>query len=231
MNNRQKLILTTLLKNHIETGMPVSSGTIARESELDVSTATVRSEMACLEEDGYIIQPHTSAGRIPTRIAYEWLISNLENREINKKDAMELEVKLNNLDEFDIKQTAKELAKKSGLAVFWASDHNNLYYTGISNLLQQPEFAHDRLLGDISEMIDSLDEIINEVFDKVQIGPQIMFGDDNPFGNFCGAVVTKYRLGNEQGVIGIFGPLRMDYGKGMQLIKFLQKKLNNNYGD
>ena len=64
MNKRKELILKTIIKEHIKTAQPVGSEGLVDKYDLDISSATVRSEMAELEEAGFIVQPHTSAGRI-----------------------------------------------------------------------------------------------------------------------------------------------------------------------
>lgn len=74
---RRQEILRTLVEEYIKTGEPVSSRTIAEVSNLGVSTATIRNELAALEADGYVVQPHTSAGRVPTATAYRYYVDHL----------------------------------------------------------------------------------------------------------------------------------------------------------
>ena len=66
LDDRKKKILKAIIKTYMETGEPVGSRTISKFADLNVSSATIRNEMSDLEEMGYIIQPHTSAGRIPS---------------------------------------------------------------------------------------------------------------------------------------------------------------------
>lgn len=77
LDERRTEILRTLVEEYIRSGEPVSSGTILEISDLGVSAATVRSELATLEHDGYVVQPHTSAGRIPTSQAYRYYVDHL----------------------------------------------------------------------------------------------------------------------------------------------------------
>ena len=113
MNNRQEKILQALLDQHLLTGQPVSSNLLAEKLGLDVSSATVRNELAQLTEEGYISQPHTSAGRLPTVAAYRWLIQRLNDQEIDEEQAEHWEQSLgqeNQESETYFKQTAKALA-------------------------------------------------------------------------------------------------------------------------
>ena len=77
MDQRKVIILTTIIKNYLETGEPVGSRTISKFSGLNLSSATIRNEMSDLEELGYIIQPHTSAGRIPSDKGYRFYVDQL----------------------------------------------------------------------------------------------------------------------------------------------------------
>ena len=75
--DRSRRLLATLVREYIETGEPVSSQMLARESGLGVSSATVRNVLAQLEADGYVHQPHTSAGRVPTDRGYRFFVDVL----------------------------------------------------------------------------------------------------------------------------------------------------------
>ena len=70
LSDRKRTILYAIIKTYLETGEPVGSRTISKYTDLELSAATIRNEMADLEEMGYIFQPHTSAGRIPTDAGY-----------------------------------------------------------------------------------------------------------------------------------------------------------------
>ena len=89
LDERKREILNALIENYLETGEPVGSRTISKSSDLSLSSATIRNEMADLEEMGLIVQPHTSAGRIPTDEGYRFYVESLLNNheiEVNKKE-------------------------------------------------------------------------------------------------------------------------------------------------
>lgn len=224
-NKRKGIILKTIIKEHIKTGAPVGSGVLVDKYKLDISPATVRNEMAELEEEGYIIQPYTSAGRVPTEEAYNFYLSELTERKLSESEAKVFDKLLKEKNEFNFKQVAKAMAKMSGGAVFWAFHKNNLYYTGISNLLSQPEFSQIDLIYNISGIIDRLDEIIDDIFSKIKTEPAILLGSHNPFGNFCSTILSKYKLDGKVGLFGILGPMRMDYEKNLALVKFIANEL------
>lgn len=227
ISERKELILLTLIKEYIKTAQPISSGFLVEKYKLGISSATARNEMADLEDLGYIFQPHTSAGRIPTEKAYRYYVENhvinKKNKETNFKD---LKNDLTNSEE-DLKKIAKSMADISKNAVFWAFHKNNLYYTGISNLFTQPEFRQSEIICDVSIIIDRMEEIIADIFDNLNDGQDIYIGEKNPFGNFLSTVLLKYNYNNQVGVVGILGPIRMDYEKNLSLINFLKQRLNN----
>lgn len=227
ITKRQELILITLIKEYIKTAQPVSSGFLVEKYELDISSATARNEMSELEDNGYIYQPHTSAGRVPTAKAYEFYVKNYI---VDKKSSVNSFKVLDGVfsdSEEGLKKTAKAVAEISKNAVFWAFHKNDLYYTGISNLFIQPEFKQSEVVCDVSIIIDRMEEIIADIFDNLKTGEEIFIGENNPFGNFLSSVILKYNHKNYSSVIGILGPLRMDYEKNMALIRFLKNKLEN----
>ena len=77
LTERKMIILQAIVRNYLETGEPVGSRTISKYKDLNLSSATIRNEMADLEEMGYIIQPHTSAGRIPSDLGYRVYVDEM----------------------------------------------------------------------------------------------------------------------------------------------------------
>jgi len=225
MDARKELILNTIIKEHIKSGIPVGSSILVEKYKLDISPATVRNEMSSLEEEGYIIQPHTSAGRVPTEKAYCLYLDNLKSKKLGQSESQDLEDVLKQGDEVGFKEAAKIIANISGNTVFWAFHRHNLYYTGISNLLQQPEFSQINLIYDISSIIDRIDEIVDKVFPETKLGRHVLVGSKNPFGNLFGSILVKYQLEDDIGLFGIVGPIRMDYEKNIAIADFINEKL------
>jgi heat-inducible transcriptional repressor len=82
LDDRKAAILAALVETYIETGVPVSSSTVLERSRVGVSPATVRNDLAVLEREGYAVQPHTSAGRVPTSAAYRYYVDHLSPEEV-----------------------------------------------------------------------------------------------------------------------------------------------------
>ena len=222
MNERREQILNIIIKEHIKTGAPVGSGVLVEKYKLNVSPATVRNDMAALEDEGYIVQPHTSAGRIPTEKAYYYYLDQIKVDDRKSEFADILKEK----DELTLKGVAKELAAKSNLAVFWAFHRHNVYYTGLSNLFSQPEFSQVNVIYDISAVIDRIDEIVNRIFDDYDLETKTLIGEENPFGSLFGTVISKYKLGENIGLFGVIGPMRMDYEENLSLVEQINREIN-----
>ena len=117
LDERKTKILQAIIRNYLETGEPVGSRTISKYTDLNLSSATIRNEMADLEEMGYIIQPHTSAGRIPSDKGYRlYVVTMMEQKD---KELQEMkEMMLEKEDKMDtlLKQVAKLLAVNTNYA-------------------------------------------------------------------------------------------------------------------
>lgn len=126
LDNRKMKILQTIIKTYLETGEPVGSRTISKYTDLNLSSATIRNEMADLEDLGYIIQPHTSAGRIPSDKGYRWYVDTLLEEKEQEVTEMR-EQMLQKADKMDqiLKQAAKVLASSTNYATMISAPNYN----------------------------------------------------------------------------------------------------------
>jgi len=231
LDKRKSQLFNTIVSEYIKTAEPVGSKPLALKGKLKVSSATIRNEMAELEKQGLVFQPHTSAGRIPTEDGWQYYLDNfLKKTSISTGDKKKIEKFIGKLkkSEFEIliKEMAKDIAEMVDGAVVVALSPNHVYYTGISNIFKQPEFFHPDMVLNMSQIIDHLDSVMENIFDKVS-EPTILVGKDNPFGHDTGVILTKYSLDNEEGVFGILGPVRMDYQRNYSIINFLTDSFQN----
>ncbi len=230
MNDRQKSIFNLIIREYIKSAEPISSALVVGRGEFDLSPATIRNEMAELEEQGYIYQPYTSAGRVPTEKGYHFYVDNLlEPKKLNKKEESDLKasVKQRTGDEKEtVKNLAKTLAELSAETVLIGFSPNNFYYTGLTNLFSQPEFARQDLVRNLSLVIDNFDEVMPEIFDLLSREAKILIGEDNPFAEDCGLIVSEYRSSRvSSGLLGIIGPMRMNYETNLSLVEYAKQLL------
>ncbi|NQU77519.1 hypothetical protein HQ544_02365 [Candidatus Falkowbacteria bacterium] len=209
MNKRQEKLLKSIIDEYVKTAQPVGSNLLVAKYLKNVSSATVRNEMAELEKQGLITHPHTSAGRIPTEKGYKYYLDNFLKDSALKEVGQLKQTK-------EPKQVAKELAEISGLAVIISFTKEDVYYTGISNVFSQPEFHEYNLAYNFTSVIDHLDEVVSQIYDTITETVEVRIGEENPFGADCGLIITK----NNNKLIALIGPIRMDYQKNINLIKY-----------
>ena len=220
MDERQKELLRHIIESHVKTALPVGSSLIAESYMKDVSGPTIRNWMQELEREGLITHPHTSAGRVPTEAGYRLYIQEmLPERPLSAKHQKALSEAQAGPSEQAVKSLAKKSAELSGEAVVIGFSPNNVFYTGLSNIFAKPEFSsHDSVVS-ISTIIDHLDEVMSDIGASLDEDISVLLGSDNPFGDECASVLTLARGGM---VIGILGPMRMDYGANIAFLKHIK---------
>jgi transcriptional regulator of heat shock response len=226
MNDRQKDLLKIIVEEYVKTAEPVGSKLLVEKYGLNFSPATVRNDMAELEAQNLIAQPHTSAGRVPTESGYRSYIENFVDLKSqlteSKKDKISAKggptKSGKNENGEEIKNLVKILAEESGLAVFVVSDENNVFYTGLTNIFSQPEFRDLNLIYDMSRVLDHLSEVVDEIYPEIGEEVEIKIGLENPFARDCSAVMVKV----EDMVLGVIGPMRMNYKQNISLINFIK---------
>ena len=234
LTERQKKFLEIIIREYIKRAEPVSSSLVLKKSCLDLSSATVRNDLMILEAEGYVYQPHTSAGRVPSDLAYQLFLHEFfKNKKIKETNIDKL--KELNVDDFANerawrKSQAKQLAEITGETIMLAFGSLDVFYTGISNLFTKPEFQNDyRLIENLSNLIDHLDEVLVKIFYQVDDEVKIYLGENNPFHKDCSVILSRYDSSDGPVVVGILGPRRMDYEKNIALLLAFKNlyKLNN----
>ncbi len=138
LDERKTKILQAIIRNYLETGEPVGSRTISKYTDLNLSSATIRNEMADLEELGYILQPHTSAGRIPSDKGYRFYVDTLmEQKEREVYEMKELLLERQDKMESMLRQMAKVLAASTQYATMISAPsthHNKVKFIQLSRV-------------------------------------------------------------------------------------------------
>ena len=122
LDERKWKILKAIINTYLETGEPVGSRTISKYADLNLSSATIRNEMSDLEELGYILQPHTSAGRIPSDRGYRLYVDQMmEEKDKEETEMKELMIQRKDQKDLVLKQAAKVLAANTNYATMITS--------------------------------------------------------------------------------------------------------------
>ena len=226
MTERQRLILATIIEQHAEIAAPVGSVMLAKL--FGVSSATIRSEMVKLEEMGYIVQPHTSAGRIPTDSGYRFYVNSLNEAQASQpqppldRSTRALEARVSNHSNKADRvirsavDSLVELTQNLGIATIG----DELYLSGIGNLFSQPEFMQGEHAQQVASLLDKLEPWLREAAPNEPLN--VYIGAENPIGKSSGAtlIISRFRSPySDHSYIGVLGPTRKSYAKVMRLVR------------
>lgn len=231
MTERQTKILAAIIEQYAEVAVPVGSVTLAKL--FGVSSATIRSEMARLEEAGLIKQPHTSAGRIPTDKGYRLYVNQLTDAEASDmpkvdRSARAIEARVQgHADRADrairsAVDSLVDLTQNLGMATIG----DELYMSGIGHLFSQPEFMQGQHVQQIARLLDNLEPWLREVAPNEPLN--VYIGSENPVGKTSGAtlIISRFRSPySDNSYIGVLGPTRQNYARVMRLVQSTGKML------
>ena len=150
LDARKRTILDAIIRTYLSTGEPVGSRTISKYTDLNLSSATIRNEMSDLEEMGYILQPHTSAGRIPSDKGYRFYVDNLVSEKTQQVTTLNslMIAKTSRMEEI-LKLVVRMLANNTQYTTMISSPSykgNKVKFIQLSRL-NEPRFAHAKLLS------------------------------------------------------------------------------------
>ncbi len=233
LTNRQQALLRGLIEGYITEAKPVASQQLLEKLGLDLSSATIRNELKELEEAGLVTSPHTSAGRIPTEDGYRYFLEHFldTTAKLDAQSQSELEqlagVVSDQGEPGVVKQVMKGVATKANEAILLSLGRSSFYYTGISNLFNQPEFQTVNEMAIFSNLIDHLDEVMGKLHTNEDAEDiTIYVGSDNPVSAHCSALVMPYQYANSvRGTVALLGPMRMDYQYNYELLKYTKHLL------
>jgi heat-inducible transcriptional repressor len=232
MTPRQEKILRAIVEEYAEVASPVGSLLLAKV--FGVSSATIRAEMAALERLGFIEQPHTSAGRIPTDKGYRYYVNQTTesgNIETSSRAERALTARIGegSVPERAIRNTVDtlvELTHNLGMATIG----KQLYMSGLSNLFGQPEFIHPAQVQEVARLLDNLEPWLREAAPNEPLS--VYIGSENPIGrnSGCTLIISRFRSPySDKSFIGTIGPTRQSYKEVMGLVenagKMLEKAL------
>ena len=175
LDDRKLKILQAIIRNYLETGEPVGSRTISKYTDLNLSSATIRNEMADLEELGYILQPHTSAGRIPSDKGYRLYVDQMMSEKEREVDEMK-ELLLEKAEKMEtlLKQVAKALAVNTNYATMITAPsihRNKLKFIQLSRVDEDQILAVIVVEGNVikNKMLSVSEELSDETLLKLNL--------------------------------------------------------------
>lgn len=242
--DRPRRILTTVVTHYIATGEPVGSQTVVVRGALGLSSATIRNVLAELEGQGYVRQPHTSAGRVPTDRGYRSYVDRLLEVRRPSRPLFILEERLRHqagmaplLD--DLLAAASHMLSHEchhvGFAMGPDADlRRPLYVKGMSSLLDYEMTAGlDFSLASLRNLLRIIEEkhrlmrLLGEYIDGA--GLKVVIGAENrsPDLRECSLVAATYGDGDRKGTVGILGPTRMRYSRAISLVDAMAQAVSH----
>ncbi|HSH31798.1 MAG TPA: transcriptional regulator [Candidatus Saccharimonadales bacterium] len=234
MTDRQTAILSAIVELYAKTAEPVGSQALV--DRFETSSATIRAEMAELEAAGYIMQPHISAGRIPTDKGYRVYVNALSDERQPLHHAPEPTIsRINQLVAKRLSSVDQaERAIKVATGVLTEVTHNlglatlsdSIYLHGMASLFSQPEFFGGRRAYEVARLLDSLDEWLDEAAPADRVS--VYIGRENPVGKSSGCSLIIARFASpysDHSYIGVLGPTRQNYGQVINLVDYTGRML------
>ena len=232
MTERQKQILYAIIEEYAELATPVGSVTLAKL--FDVSSATIRAEMGKLEQMGYLMQPHTSAGRIPTDAGYRLYVNSLQENIRHDEDvkpeettkptdrttkALATRIQAQSRADYAVRAAVDSLVELTG-NLGLATLGDQIYISGFGNLFSQPEFSQSAQVQAVAQLIDNIKPWLREVQPNEAIN--VYIGTENPVGKTSNVslVISRFHSPySDRSYIGVLGPTRQSYRRVMSLVR------------
>ena len=240
LSTRQSQILKAIVEEYITTAEPVASEALEKKYNLGVSPATIRNEMVSLTSEGLLKQPHTSAGRVPTPMALRFYIDNLM-QEKQLSVAEEVSAKEQVWDsrfDFDrlMRQASLALAQQTGNLAVVATQSGDVYYSGVANILDMPEFYDIDVTRTLLSLLDQQARL-NQLFFERSYGDDpihVVFGADLgwPYFDPVGLAFTYFNAGNNRrGSLAVVGPCRLNFPKVIPTLRYFSGLINELNGN
>ena len=229
LSNRQLVILKSIIDEYIETAEPVASETLDKKYNLGVSPATIRNEMVKLTDTGYLKQPHISAGRTPTPKAMKLYVDKLmKAKELSVADEVNVKQKIwdyrSQMDKL-LKEATKTLASQTRTMSLAATEEGELYSSGVSNILEMPEFYDIDITRHLLDTLDEYDFWWN-IFSEMGSNEdplEVLVGEDlgKRYLNQCGGIFIRFTSPHHHGAIVVVGPTRLNYPRIVPVVRYM----------
>lgn|SRR3989344_2623718 len=234
LTQRQQTILNILVHEYIKVAEPVSSQLLAEQYDFGIHRAMIRREMRELASQGYLSQPHTSAGKVPTDKGYRFVVDAIMREKTNQSYAAEMWEAIQ--QEYRATKTLKTLhfltrsvaEASSAFALGYLKSEQMAWREGWEEILQEPELKDPDCVNRFIKILDKIEDGLAEM--KTPATIQVYIGEENPFvkaDDFSTLIVGFRPAGEQKGVLAIIGPKRMPYERNIKLMASLSCFINS----
>src|SRR5258706_2174058 len=232
LTSRQTQILKTIIDEYIATAEPVGSENLDKKYNLGVSPATIRNEMVALTKSGYLRQPHTSAGRIPSPMAMKFYINQLmEEKQMSLVDEVKAKEEVwdsrDDIDELMDEATRALAARTKSLAFAEIKDKKDRFWqAGHCHIFSNPEFSDIAACQNLFNIFNEMDKLDRIFFGSTQAPSalDVLFGEELGWPGLepAGIVATHFTIRGKKGAIGVIGPARISYPTVIPILDILE---------
>ncbi len=227
LTDRQIQLLKAIIEEYIETAEPVGSERLDKKYGLGVSPATIRNEMVRLTESGFLKQPYTSAGRIPTSMALKFYVNNLmKQKDLSVSEEVGVKQRIwDYRQEVDrlLREITKVLADKTHALALTTTNAGDIYYAGAANILEMPEFFDIDMTRNLLLSLDEFDFWWNLLGKTIDDRPYYVLLEEELGRSMlyhCGLIYTHVRTPRIELGLGIIGPSRLAFSQVIPFVTY-----------
>lgn len=230
LNPREQQILRAIVNEHQNTAQPVGSRVLCMRYGFGISPATIRTVMGALTEAGFLEQPHTSAGRVPTERAYRAFLENASDPSVAEKQKVTKRLEQAATLPRAVRKLAGQLSEVAGASAVHM-DVDGVAVYNLANVFGQREFTDPRIANYLAELFDQAGEWLPKLASKsgkvvVRIG-----AENQDFRvQAISVAAMKVKIAEYVGYVAIVGPTRLPYQKITSLMEYGAKELKRVYG-
>jgi len=227
---RQTQILKSIIDEYIDTAEPVGSQALEKKYSFGVSPATIRNEMVFLTTSGYLRQPHTSAGRIPSPKALKFYVDQLmEEKQMSLADEVKAKEEVwDSREDVDslLEEAVKALAERTRNVAVAETDEGKVWHAGYANIFANPEFSDLRTCANFFTFLDE-GQRLHELFFEREISGSlidVLFGEDLGWSEIgpVGVIATHFSIRGRNGALAVIGPIRLSYPTIIPTLKYFK---------
>jgi transcriptional regulator of heat shock response len=238
LRERQRSILGAVVREYVRTARPVASQDLMHERDLDVGSATIRNEMLALDELGYLEQPYTSAGRVPTDKGYRFFVDHLlDDSEVSNREQVRIRELFAESDDEEVsdrisfvKDFSRTISQMTGAFTAAGLFDDELFYdVGFSQILKEPEFQDSAYVESFGKLVDLLDDEVRGLCREARNVSEVavFIGHENPLREGRGHAMILSSWQHPAGFGGfltLIGPKRMDYQHTISLLRCIRAR-------
>jgi len=228
ITERQGKLLNIIVKEYVDSAQPVSSQLLEKKYDFDISPATIRIEMQKLTDKGFLQQPHTSAGRVPTDKGYRYFVNDLLKKKSKTSDKTEkwFQGEIDGSFKFMQSLTRHIADTTQALTLNYLEKESFFWTEGWEEVLKEPEFEERDFILNFTKFFKNFEENIEEL--KTDSDVNVYIGKENllPKAKDFTVISSRYSLpSGEEGIISILGPKRMEYDRNISLMNSMIRLL------